>query len=154
MENWDSRKIHLYKAKLEFQPRSERLPSCCPMTMPQDRNYWTDSTSVLRRLARSSKVPTPQVLDNEIWSPGHVLGSVFQNVIIESEGKKSPRGSRMGLEHAQSTKAEHKIVSLVWLQPCGSNLCIGSRMGRELGTLYLFVWVSHRLLHFHVIFIQ
>lgn len=60
-------------------------------------------------------------------------GQCFKNVIIESEGKESPRGSLTVLEYVQTRKVEYKVVSLMWLQPCESYLCIWTRMGRELG---------------------
>lgn len=81
-------------------------------------------------------------------------GQCFQNVIIESEGKKNPRGSLTILEYVQTRKVECKIAPMMWLQPCENNLCIWTRMGRELRKLYLFVWRNNRLSHFHVIFIQ
>lgn len=44
-------------------------------------------------------------------------GQCFKNVITESEGKKSPRGSLTIPEYNQTRKAEYKIVSMLSLQP-------------------------------------
>lgn len=54
-----------------------------------------------------------QVLKNEIWSPSYIMRSVFQNVIIGSEGKKNPSGSLTILEYVQTRKVECKIVYMM-----------------------------------------
>lgn len=91
-ENWDSETFsNLYTTELGFQPMSEWLQSLHQMTMHQDRNDEIQSITTLHCLGRSNKVAALQVLNNEIWSPTHIMGSVFQKCNHRIRGQEEPQ---------------------------------------------------------------